>query len=214
MLKQTNPLIPKYAIKPLALALLVNSCVYMGIAQLRRFLTFSSLETPLDTALPFLAPFVLFYVLAFVQWGLNYLLIARDSKELCYRFAFGNIIAKLICLFFFVFLPTTLARPEVTGTDLCSRLVRLIYTFDPPVNLFPSIHCLESWCCIRASFLLKKSNRAYQTATLIMSLGVFASTLFIKQHVIADVFGGIVVFEAGFRLAGRIQKAIRQCSCA
>ncbi len=210
MLKKTNPLIPKYAIKPLALALLVNSCVYMGIAQLRRFLTFSSLETPLDTALPFLAPFVLFYVLAFVQWGLNYLLIARDSKELCYRFAFGNIIAKLICLFFFVFLPTTLARPEVTGTDLCSRLVRLIYTFDPPVNLFPSIHCLESWCCIRASFLLKKSNRTYQTATLIMSLGVFASTLFIKQHVIADVFGGIVVFEAGFRLAGRIQKAIRQ----
>lgn len=210
MLKQTNPLIPKYAIKPLALALLVNSCVYMGIAQLRRFLTFSSLETPLDTALPFLAPFVLFYVLAFVQWGLNYLLIARDSKELCYRFAFGNIIAKLICLFFFVFLPTTLARPEVTGTDLCSRLVRLIYTFDPPVNLFPSIHCLESWCCIRASFLLKKSNRTYQTSTLIMSLGVFASTLFIKQHVIADVFGGIVVFEAGFRLAGRIQKAIRQ----
>ena len=203
-------MIPKYAIKPLALALLVNSCVYMGIAQLRRFLTFSSLETPLDTALPFLAPFVLFYVLAFVQWGLNYLLIARDSKELCYRFAFGNIIAKLICLFFFVFLPTTLARPEVTGTDLCSRLVRLIYTFDPPVNLFPSIHCLESWCCIRASFLFKKSNRAYQTATLIMSLGVFASTLFIKQHVIADVFGGIVVFEAGFRLAGRIQKAIRQ----
>ena len=109
-----------------------------------------------------------------------------------------------------MFLPTTLARPEVIGTDLCSRLVRLIYTFDPPVNLFPSIHCLESWCCIRASFLLKKSNRTYQTATLIMSLGVFASTLFIKQHVIADVFGGIVVFEAGFRLAGRIQKAIRQ----
>lgn len=205
-----NPLIPKYAIKPLALALLVNSCVYMGIAQLRRFLTFSSLETPLDTALPFLAPFVLFYVLAFVQWGLNYLLIARDSKELCYRFAFGNIIAKIICLFFFLLLPTTLARPEVTGTDLCSRLVRLIYTSDPPVNLFPSIHCLESWCCIRASFLLKKSNRAYQTATLIMSLGVFASTLFIKQHVIADVFGGIVVFEGGFWLAGRIQKAIRQ----
>ena len=45
---------------------------------------------------------------------------------------------------------------------------------------------------------------------LLMCLGVFASTLFIKQHVIADVFGGIVVFEAGFRLAGRIQKAIRQ----
>ena len=34
-----------------------------------------------------------------------------------------------------------------------------------------------------------------------MSLGIFASTLFIKQHVIADVFGGIAAFEIGMILA-------------
>lgn len=198
-------LIPKYAILPLGMALLVNTCVYTGVGQLRRFLTFSIWETSLDKALPFVAPFVLFYVLAFVQWGVNYILIARNSRELCYRFAIGNICAKIICLFFFLLFPTTLIRPEITGTDLCSRLVQLIYTIDAPVNLFPSIHCLESWACIRTSFLLKNSNRTYKIVTILMSLGVFASTLLIKQHVIVDVFGGIAVFEVGFWIAGRIR---------
>ena len=44
-----------------------------------------------------------------------------------------------------------------------------------------------------------------------MSLGVFASTLLIKQHVIVDVFGGILVFEVGFRIAGRILNTRGQC---
>lgn len=198
--------IPKYAILPLGLALLVNTCVYTGVGQLRRFLTFSIWETPIDRVLPFVAPFVLFYVLAFAQWVISYILIARDSRELCYRFAIGNICAKIICLFFFLLFPTTLIRPEITGTDLCNRLVQLIYTIDAPVNLFPSIHCLESWACIRAAFLLKKSNRTYKVVTVLMSLGIFASTLLIKQHVIVDVFGGIAVFEVGFWIAGKIRK--------
>lgn len=206
MQNKLKSLIPKYAILPLGLALLVNACVYTGVGQLRRFLTFSIWETHIDRALPFVAPFVLFYVFAFVQWGVSYIFIARDSRELCYRFAIGNICAKIICLFFFLLFPTTLIRPEITGTDLCSRLVQLIYTIDAPVNLFPSIHCLESWACIRAAFLLKSSNRTYKVITILMSLGVFASTLLIKQHVIVDVFGGILVFEAGFRIAGKIRE--------
>lgn len=204
MQNSSKAIIPKYAILPLGLAFLFNTCVYAGVGQLRRFLTFSSWETALDRALPFAAPFVLFYVLAFVQWGISYILIARDSKELCYHFAIGNICAKAICLFFFLAFPTTLTRPEVIGTDLCSRLVQLIYAVDAPVNLFPSIHCLESWACIRAAFSLKNSNLAYKIFSIVMSLGVFASTLLIKQHVIVDVFGGILVFEVGFWVAGKI----------
>ena len=205
-LKETlHNLLPKYAVFPLILALVINNCVYIGAAQLRDSLTFHSLETPLDRAIPLLTPFILFYIFAYVQWGINYIFIGRDSKTLCYQFVFADILSKIICLFFFLLFPTTLIRPEITGTDLCSRLVQLIYTIDAPVNLFPSIHCLESWACIRAAFLLKKSNRTYKVVTVLMSLGVFASTLLIKQHVIVDVFGGILVFEVGFWIAGRIR---------
>ncbi len=202
MLNKLKTIIPTYAIIPLALALIVNMTVYAGVSALRDLLTFSSLETPLDRAIPFVAPFVLFYVLAFVQWVLNYIFIAREGKEVCYQFAFGDIIAKIICFFFFLFLPTTLARPDVPETGLCNQLVRFIYQMDAPVNLFPSIHCLESWCCIHAALRLKKLPRWYLGVTIVMSLGVFASTLFIKQHVIVDVFAGIAVFEIGYYFAG------------
>lgn len=203
--ERCNKILPKYAVIPLILALCINNCVYIGASQLRKFLTFSSLETTLDEQIPFLAPFVLFYVLAYVQWVLNYILIGRDSKKLCYQFVLGDILSKIICLFFFILLPTTLSRPEVRGTDIFSQLVRLIYSVDAPVNLFPSIHCLESWCCIRAAFKMhlktKERTRCYQIITVLMSLGVFASTLLIKQHVIIDVFGGIAAFEGGMILA-------------
>lgn len=205
-LKETlHNLLPKYAVVPLILALVINNCVYIGAAQLRDILTFHSLETPLDRAIPLLTPFILFYIFAYVQWGINYIFIGRDSKTVCYQFVFADILSKIICLFFFIFFPTTLTRPEITGTDIFSQLVSFIYTIDAPVNLFPSIHCLESWCCIRAAFKMNFKNRTntyiYRTATIVMSLGVFASTLFIKQHVLLDIFGGIAAFEAGLKLS-------------
>lgn len=202
-----HPIVPGYAILPLILALMINNCIYIGVAQLKNHLSFTSLATPFDAHIPFIAPFVIFYVLAYVQWGVNYILIGRDSKKLCYQFVAADILSKIICLVFFLLLPTTLVRPEVTGTDIFSNLVRLIYSVDAPVNLFPSIHCLESWCCIRAAFQIKlktpKRTRIYRILTIIMSLGVFLSTLFIKQHVIVDIFGGIAVFEIGLFLSRR-----------
>lgn len=200
-----NNLLPRYAILPIIAALLINNCIYIGAAQLRNHLSFYSLAIPLDEKIPLLTPFVIFYVLAYVQWALNYILIGRDSKKLCYQFVLGDILSKVICLFFFILFPTTLTRPEITGTDIFSQLVRFIYSVDAPVNLFPSIHCLESWCCIRAAYKMnfktEKRTNYYRVATILMSLGIFASTLFIKQHVIADVFGGIVAFEIGMILA-------------
>ena len=129
----------------------------------------------------------------------------QRQQKLCYQFVLGDILSKVICLFFFILFPTTLTRPEITGTDIFSQLVRFIYSVDAPVNLFPSIHCLESWCCIRAAYKMnfktEKRTNYYRVATILMSLGIFASTLFIKQHVIADVFGGIAAFEIGMILA-------------
>ena len=81
---------------------------------------------------------------------------------------------------------------------------------DAPVNLFPSIHCLESWCAIHAAFTMKKMPNWYRLVTVVMSLGVFASTLFIKQHVILDMFGGIAVFEVGYFVAGKIVPHLRK----
>ena len=93
MLKKIEKILPRYAFAPLLLAVLVNMAVYVGVAQLRGFLKFYSLELAIDRQIPFVAPFVLFYVLAFAQWVINYVLIARAGYEVCYRFAIGDFVA-------------------------------------------------------------------------------------------------------------------------
>lgn len=205
MKKWIQKLLPDYAIQPLILALAANFIIYFGVSQLRDHLTFHSLALPVDDRIPFFAPFIIFYILAYVQWIINYLLIAREGKTFCYHFIYGDVISKLFCLVFFLFFPTTLVRPEVTGHSICDQLVRLVYQIDAPVNLFPSIHCLESWCCIHAALRMKKTPRWYLPITIVMSFCVFASTLLVKQHVFVDIFGGILVFEAGYYLARKIK---------
>lgn len=205
MKKWIQKLLPDYAIRPLILALAANFIIYFGVSQLRDHLTFHSLALPVDDRIPFFAPFIIFYILAYVQWIINYLLIAREEKAFCYHFIYGDVISKLFCLIFFLFFPTTLVRPEVTGHSICDQLVRLVYQIDAPVNLFPSIHCLESWCCIHAALRMKKTPRWYLPITIVMSFCVFASTLLVKQHVFVDIFGGILVFEAGYYLARKIK---------
>lgn len=205
MKKWIQKLLPDYAIRPLILALAANFIIYFGVSQLRDHLTFHSLALPVDDRIPFFAPFIIFYILAYVQWIINYLLIAREGTAFCYHFIYGDVISKLFCLIFFLFFPTTLVRPEVTGHSICDQLVRLVYQIDAPVNLFPSIHCLESWCCIHAALRMKKTPRWYLPITIVMSFCVFASTLLVKQHVFVDIFGGILVFEAGYYLARKIK---------
>ena len=205
MKKWIQKLLPDYAIRPLILALAANFIIYFGVSQLRDHLTFHSLVLPVDDRIPFFAPFIIFYILAYVQWIINYLLIAREGKAFCYHFIYGDVISKLFCLVFFLFFPTTLVRPEVTGHSICDQLVRLVYQIDAPVNLFPSIHCLESWCCIHAALRMKKTPLWYLPITIVMSFCVFASTLLVKQHVFVDIFGGILVFEAGYYLARKIK---------
>lgn len=205
MKKWMQKLLPDYAIRPLILALAANFIIYFGVSQLRDHLAFHSLALPVDDRIPFFAPFIIFYILAYVQWIINYLLIAREGKAFCYHFIYGDVISKLFCLVFFLFFPTTLVRPAVTGHSICDQLVRLVYQIDAPVNLFPSIHCLESWCCIHAALRMKKTPRWYLPITIVMSFCVFASTLLVKQHVFVDIFGGILVFEAGYYLARKIK---------
>lgn len=124
---------------------------------------------------------------------------------MCYRLIAGEQIAKLLCLVIFLVMPTCMERPEVSGTDIFSQLTRFIYWADTPDNLFPSIHCLENWVLFRGALRCRKVGKRYKAGYFLFTLMVFASTLLVKQHLIADVFGGIIVGELGLWLADRLR---------
>jgi len=144
------------------------------------------------------------YVLAYVTWILGFIIIGRESKKLCYEVCSAEMIAKLICLVCFIMMPTTLTRPEITGTGFWNWLTSLIYSMDAADNLFPSIHCLESWILFRGVMRCEKQGTAMKIFMFVSAILVFASTVLIKQHVVIDIIGGVLVVEIGLFLAKKL----------
>lgn len=206
--KKIASIYPTYSILPIAAMLGMNMVAYMGTRIFTTGRYHYNIESPLDRMLPLVPFFVVFYVLAFAQWITGYLLIGREKKEYCYRFFLGEIIAKAICLVIFLVFPTTLNRPEITGNGIFERLLAFIYSVDAADNLFPSIHCLESWMCWRGCRKLTQTRLPgwFSGANLVLTLLVFASTVLCKQHVLIDIAGGVAVVEIGLFLAPKILK--------
>jgi membrane-associated phospholipid phosphatase len=160
----------------------------------------------IDKRLPFVAPMMLVYVfVAYSTWAIGFFVIGRESRSVCYEVMAAEQIAKLMCMVCFILLPSTIERPEITGSGFCQWLSRLIYSLDTPDNLFPSIHCLENWICFRGAMKCKKAGKGYKIIMFIAAIMVFASTLLVKQHVLVDVIGGIVVVEAGLFLSKKLK---------
>ena len=197
--------IPAYANLPLILVACSNFLVYYGCRMINLTREHYDLTIPLDASIPFLPWFAAFYLLAYVQWISGYLLIGKEGKDFCYRWCFASIAGKLLAGICFLIIPSTAVRPEAAGNGFFEMLIRMIYAADLPDNLFPSIHCLESWICFRSSCYMKKIPRWVPAAFFVMTLLVFASTVCTKQHVLIDIAGGILAAEAGLLIVDRIR---------
>ncbi len=204
--KEKPVIFPAYSILPIAAMLGMNVLAYFGTRIFTTNRYHYNIESALDKMLPLVPAFVVIYILAYGQWILCYLLIGREKKEYCYRIFLGEIIAKFMCLVIFLIFPTTLNRPEITGTGIFERLLALVYSLDAADNLFPSIHCLESWVCWRGCRKLTGAPRWFSKVNFVFTLLVFASTVLLKQHVLIDIIGGIAVSEIGLALSGIILK--------
>lgn len=201
--KNLAKIVPSYGLVPLVLALTVNMAVYMGARWIAGDWYHYNIETPLDSLIPFWPPSSAIYLGCYVFWVINYILIARqEKKEVCQFFA-GDILSRMICLFFFLLIPTTNTRPVVEAAGFWNQVMRLVYSVDAADNLFPSIHCLVSWFCYIAIRNRKEIPVWYQRFSCLMAVMICISTLTTKQHVIIDVMGGVGLAEICFRIGKR-----------
>ncbi|MBO6159838.1 MAG: phosphatase PAP2 family protein [Firmicutes bacterium] len=198
-------LLPSYAIGPLAAVIFVNFVVFSGTQLLMDDVNRYSVLTEIDRLVPFVPAFIYIYFLAFAQWFLSWILIAREGKPFLYRFAAADILSKLICLIFFVFYPTVMDRPVFEVTGAATFLVNLAYQVDKPYNLFPSIHVLESCMACAAAFSFSRPPKYSRTLNILFSLLVCLSVMFVKQHAFLDIPGGIAAALLGL-LGARLLK--------
>lgn len=192
---------PRWTYLPVILVIVMNFAVYYGCKLVLAGVPHHDPSIALDAMIPLIPAFVLFYVLAYPQWVFSYLFAGYENKKFLYEMMMANIIAKLISMVVFLVYPTELVRPELTGGGLWNFVLGIIYASDTPVNLLPSIHCLESWLCIRVAMGCKKMPRWYLPFTIFLSVGVFASVVFVKQHCFLDIWTGILAAEIGIWLS-------------
>ena len=193
--KRIYHILPKHTIIPLAITIIFRYSHYFFTKLVTEDHTHYDLSIPIDDIIPFVPFFILFYVLAYIQWFFSYVYHCHADKDACYHILTTDIIANIFGMICFLAIPTYIVRPEIVGNSIFDNITKLVYSLDTPVNLFPSMHCVTSWLCFRGSLMMKNSPRWYPLVQFILTIFIFASTVFVKQHFFIDIIAGVIFVE-------------------
>ncbi|MBE5952174.1 MAG: phosphatase PAP2 family protein [Lachnospiraceae bacterium] len=163
---------------------------------------YTLVECRLDDFIPFWEIFIIPYYLWFVYIAATFVYFFFADRQDFFRLCLFMFTGMTICLIIYAVWPNghTL-RPDLStlGRDnIFLRLLGRLYTADTSTNVCPSIHTLNSiGACIafyHADRIKKaKYGRAVRIGTLVLTISICLSTVFLKQHSILDVFAAMAL---------------------
>jgi membrane-associated phospholipid phosphatase len=162
------------------------------------------LETPLDRALPVVPIFAIPYVSLIPYIGVSLVAFLFFRVRIYRSAALTMIIVWLISYAVYFFLQSYIARPQITGIDPFSAIIRTIYASDQPYNDFPSLHTSLSTVIAIHWWRL---DRRIGIPAAIWTVLIVASTVLVKQHYLADVAGGLVLAAVTSAIVMRATRA-------
>ena len=114
-----------------------------------------------------------------------------QREDLIRRTVWAYLMVWTLAFTCFLLYPTVAPRPEtVLGDGFAVWGLRFLYDADPPYNCFPSLHVAHSFVSALAS---SRVHRALGLVAMSFALLVALSTLFTKQHYVADLMAGILL---------------------
>jgi membrane-associated phospholipid phosphatase len=108
----------------------------------------------------------------------------EELRTLARRIAFGILVAGA----FFLLMPLRMAVPRPQPAGWSGALFNFLHGFDPPYNLFPSLHITLR--TILAAVYARHAKGLARAASLVWFSLIGFSTVLTYQHHIADVVGG------------------------
>ena len=171
----------------IALAALVP--MYMAIAAAVAGRTMFTPSLAIDQRIPLQAGWASVYLSQAVFTFLP--LFVLRGVELRRRTVIAHLVVVLVAYASFLMFPTVGPRPvQVVGDGFSAWMLRGLYDFDPPYNCFPSLHVAYS---VLAGLACWRMHRGLGAAAMAWAGAIALSTLFTRQHYVADVAGGIVL---------------------
>jgi len=184
---------------------LLNNVAYDWTGQLYPAGSGFRLDSGLDSIIPFVPQMVIFYVYLFYPFTfLTMLYFSFIEYKRGYALGWSLVAINAIAILIYVIFPVStfwyrqelLAQPMVG--NIWADQVYNVFVNDSSFNCFPSLHAAVSTICFFAWFQYAKlkpgkTTKAVAIAALIIAVGVILSTLFIKQHYIADEIAGSVL---------------------
>ena len=160
------------------------------------------LTIKLDNIIPFNSIFIIPYVYWYLYIVIGFIFILVNSRKDYIRVFISFFIGMSVCYIVYYLYPTEISRPTIINSNILNYLVNIIYSLDRPVNCFPSLHVLTTYFIMRYTKYKNSKKKFYYTE--IVGVLIIISTLFIKQHFIADVISAIVLAEVIILLVRKI----------
>ncbi|MFY9820594.1 MAG: phosphatase PAP2 family protein [Thermoanaerobaculia bacterium] len=163
---------------------------YIFIAELARERTLHVPALALDRVVPVQPAWALVYGPLYLFLILLPVFVVRQQEQIR-RTVFTYLTVWIVAYVCFLLYPTTASRPDqVIGEGFAGWGLRFLYSADPPYNCFPSLHVAHS--CVSA-LACHRVHRGVGIAAALGAVLVGISTLFTKQHYVADVIAGVLL---------------------
>ena len=158
------------------------------------------LRTPLDDAIPVVGLFVIPYVSLRPFIYLSALLFLLFRARIYRSTALAMTLTLFVSFACYILLQSYIERPSITGDDLFSRMINDVYAGDAPFNDFPSLHASLS-----TIFAIHwwRADRRIGVAVGLWTALIVLSTVFVKQHYVADMVAGVALAFAASHVARR-----------
>lgn len=151
--------------------------------------------TPLfEDNIPFIPGFIYFYISWYLMLYLVPVIINIYDKKKYYNYLVLSLIGLFLTLIIFIVFPTHMYRVDsIMNTNFTSRIVNYVYSISTMTKCIPSLHCLFSFFFIIPLYKNKNIPILIKTIITIVSFGIIVSTLLVKQHLMYDVIGALIV---------------------
>ncbi len=168
--------------------MIVLSLVCYGLVALLPHYTSIDATTPLDLAIPFIPVFIIFYVLLYAV-PIPFLTVFSSDKKLI-RAVTGHAIIMVIGMICFIVIPIEFVKHITYDGTIFSTLTKMIHSADTNFNNFPSLHVA---CTLYLWLVVLYERKKLGLFLAPFAWGIIISVLFVKQHLLIDLIGGLIL---------------------